>query len=93
MDAAAQARRKLELDLRTALSTGAFELHYQPLVDLDRSEISGFEALLRWNHPERGLIDARRFHPAGRGDRADRADRRVGAAAGLRGGRGLAGAS
>ena len=56
MDEAAQARRKLELDLRSALSTGAFELYYQPLVDLDRNEVSCFEALLRWNHPERGLI-------------------------------------
>ena len=63
MDAAAQARRKLELDLRTALSTGAFELYYQPLVDLDRNEVSGFEALLRWNHPERGLIMPDDFIP------------------------------
>ncbi len=63
MDAAAQARRKLELDLRTALSTGAFELYYQPLFDLDRSEVSGFEALVRWNHPERGLIMPDDFIP------------------------------
>ncbi len=63
MDAAAQARRKLELDLRTALSTGAFELYYQPLVDLDRNEVSGFEALVRWNHPERGLIPPGDFIP------------------------------
>ena len=63
MDAAAQARRKLELDLRTALSTGAFELYYQPLFDLDRSEVSGFEALLRWNHPERGLMMPDDFIP------------------------------
>ena len=63
MDAAAQARRKLELDLRSALSTGAFELYYQPLVDLDRNEVSSFEALLRWNHPERGLISPDDFIP------------------------------
>jgi diguanylate cyclase (GGDEF)-like protein len=63
MDAAAQTRRKLELDLRTALSTGAFELYYQPLLDLDRNEVTGFEALLRWNHPERGLITPDHFIP------------------------------
>jgi diguanylate cyclase (GGDEF)-like protein len=63
MDEAAQARRKLELDLRSALSTGAFELYYQPLVDLDRNEVSSFEALLRWNHPEQGLICPDAFIP------------------------------
>ena len=56
MDAPAQTRRKLELDLRKALGKGAFELYYQPILDLDRNKVTGFEALLRWNHPERGQI-------------------------------------
>ena len=54
----------------SALRNGEFELYYQPLVNLERDEISGFEALLRWNHPERGIDPARRVHPARRGDRA-----------------------
>ncbi len=63
MDAAAQTRRRLELDLRTALATGAFELHYQPLVNLDRNQVSTFEALLRWNHAERGRVPPDEFIP------------------------------
>ena len=51
MDALMHARRKLELDLRRALADGAFELYYQPIVDLGRNEVTTFEALLRWNHP------------------------------------------
>jgi predicted signal transduction protein with EAL and GGDEF domain len=56
MDARAQARRLLELDLRTAMSRGEFEVHYQPLLDIKTNDIICFEALLRWNHPRRGLI-------------------------------------
>ena len=63
MDARLQARRRLEMDLRTALSTGAFELHYQPLVDATSADIKGFEALLRWTHPERGQIHPLDFIP------------------------------
>jgi predicted signal transduction protein with EAL and GGDEF domain len=56
MDARAQARRLLELDLRTAMSTGEFEVYYQPLLDIKTNNIICFEALLRWNHPQRGLV-------------------------------------
>jgi diguanylate cyclase (GGDEF)-like protein len=56
MDARAQVRRSLERDLRKALANGEFELHYQPLVDLKRGEVSSFEALLRWNHPQCGRV-------------------------------------
>jgi EAL domain-containing protein (putative c-di-GMP-specific phosphodiesterase class I) len=56
MDALMQARRVLELDLRKALINGEFELYYQPIVNLATDGISAFEALLRWNHPERGLV-------------------------------------
>jgi diguanylate cyclase (GGDEF)-like protein len=63
MNARAQARRTLELDLRNAITNDEFELHYQPLVNLERNEISGCEALLRWHHPERGMIMPDEFIP------------------------------
>jgi len=63
MDAQMQARRSLELDLRKALTNGEFEIHYQPLIDLASDKISGFEALVRWNHPERGIIGPDDFIP------------------------------
>ena len=56
MDARMQARRALELDLRKALALGEFELFYQPVVAVETNAVTGFEALLRWWHPERGLI-------------------------------------
>ena len=63
MDAQMQERRTLELDLRKALQADQFELHYQPLIDLGRGEVCGFEALLRWNHPDRGLVPPDEFIP------------------------------
>ncbi len=63
MDAQMQERRKLELDLHKALLAEQFELHYQPLIDVGTGEVSGFEALLRWNHPERGLVVPDEFIP------------------------------
>jgi diguanylate cyclase (GGDEF)-like protein/PAS domain S-box-containing protein len=63
MDRRIQARRVLELDLRKAFANGEFELFYQPLVSLDTDTISGFEALLRWRHPERGMIAPAEFIP------------------------------
>jgi diguanylate cyclase (GGDEF)-like protein/PAS domain S-box-containing protein len=56
MDARLQARRALELDLRDALERNEFELYYQPIYDLTHDRIGGFEALLRWRHPTRGLV-------------------------------------
>jgi diguanylate cyclase (GGDEF)-like protein len=63
MDAKAQARRLLELDLRKATACGEFELYYQPIVNLTENRISGFEALLRWNHPTRGRVSPAEFIP------------------------------
>jgi len=59
----AQERRQLESDLRVAVDRGEFELHYQPLFDLERNCICSFEALIRWNHPKRGLISPVDFIP------------------------------
>ncbi len=63
MDLRLQERRQLELDLRQALATDQLELHYQPLVDCDQLTVLGFEALLRWRHPERGPISPADFIP------------------------------
>jgi diguanylate cyclase (GGDEF)-like protein len=63
MDIKAQARRALELDLRKALGNGEFELAFQPIVNLARNRITGFEALLRWNHPTRGRVPPGEFVP------------------------------
>jgi diguanylate cyclase (GGDEF)-like protein len=56
MQVQVQARRGLEVDLRKALKEEALELLYQPIVCLTSEQTTGFEALLRWHHPERGLI-------------------------------------
>ncbi|MCK1357363.1 EAL domain-containing protein [Bradyrhizobium sp. 199] len=63
MDASAKARLSMEQDLRQALVNGSFEIHYQPLVDLRTNEVSGCEALLRWRHPERGMVSPAEFIP------------------------------
>ena len=63
MDARVKARRALELDMRQAIADHAFELHYQPVVDLRSNAIAGCEALLRWRHPVRGMISPAEFIP------------------------------
>ncbi len=56
MDIAAEKRRALELDLRASLGLQEMHLHYQPLVDINTLDKTGYEALLRWEHPERGTV-------------------------------------
>jgi predicted signal transduction protein with EAL and GGDEF domain len=63
MNAMMQARRELERDLRMAISANEFELYFQPLVSLKEGRITGFEALLRWNSPTRGLVSPADFVP------------------------------
>jgi diguanylate cyclase (GGDEF)-like protein len=63
MDALMQARRELETDLRKAIADEEFELFFQPLVNLEGQCISGFEALLRWRHPRRGIVSPGEFIP------------------------------
>jgi diguanylate cyclase len=56
-------RFELELDLRHAAETEQFIVHYLPIVDLKTDEVWGAEALMRWNHPERGLLNPSEFMP------------------------------
>jgi diguanylate cyclase (GGDEF)-like protein len=63
MDARAQARRTVELDMRAGIRNGEFELHYQPIIEVDSGEITAFEALARWRHPQRGMIPPGDFIP------------------------------
>lgn len=63
LDQLLRARRNLERDMRKALASGEFELHYQPFVNVKSGKTSGFEALLRWHHPERGVVSPGEFIP------------------------------
>ncbi len=56
-------RQRLERDLREALAKGQLDVHFQPMIHLGRNEISGFEALVRWDHPERGMVSPAEFIP------------------------------
>ena len=58
-----QARRALEHDLRKALAAGEFELYYQPIIDISSDKINAFEALIRWHHPEKGMVSPATFIP------------------------------
>jgi diguanylate cyclase (GGDEF)-like protein/PAS domain S-box-containing protein len=64
LDAEMQRRKQLRSDVRRALERDEFELHYQPQLDLATNRCIGVEALVRWRHPERGLLAAAEFIPA-----------------------------
>jgi diguanylate cyclase (GGDEF)-like protein len=63
MDTRMKARHSLEIDLRQAIIDREFEVYYQPIIDLQSDRISGCEALLRWRHPQRGMISPAEFIP------------------------------
>ncbi len=63
MDAHVRARRQLETDLRKAIAEEALEVYYQPCLNLQNGTITGCEALVRWRHPERGMISPAEFIP------------------------------
>lgn len=58
-----QARRTMELDLRRAISEGEFRMHYQPIINVASRTVSGFEALVRWYHRDRGMVSPADFIP------------------------------
>jgi diguanylate cyclase (GGDEF)-like protein len=89
MDAEIQQRRQLETDLRRALAEEQFEVFFQPIIAADQQMLSGFEALLRWRHPERGIV-ASGVHSTDGGNRPDQATWRLGVEQGLRRGGDLA---
>ncbi len=59
----ARGRLEMEAELRTAIDNEQFELHYQPIIQLPSNRIAGFEALVRWRHPKRGLVAPMEFIP------------------------------
>jgi len=63
MTLAAKQERELSNDLRLALNRNEFELYYQPIINLESNKIDKFEALIRWHHPEKGLVPPDRFIP------------------------------
>ncbi|MBU1607479.1 MAG: GGDEF domain-containing phosphodiesterase, partial [Alphaproteobacteria bacterium] len=63
LDEMARKRRQTELDMRTAIREGGFVLNFQPLYNMAEEKLTGFEALIRWPHPERGLIGPGDFIP------------------------------
>jgi predicted signal transduction protein with EAL and GGDEF domain len=63
MDARAQTRRKIEFELRQAIQNDELRPHYQPLIGLNSGRINGCEALVRWPHPERGMVSPAEFIP------------------------------
>jgi len=63
MDTEVRARRQLEVDLRKAIAHGALEVHYQPCVSLKDNQITGCEALVRWRHPDLGMVSPADFIP------------------------------
>jgi diguanylate cyclase (GGDEF)-like protein/PAS domain S-box-containing protein len=63
LDARAQSRRKIEVELRDAIQNDVLRPFYQPLIDLSSGRITGFEALVRWPHPERGMVSPADFIP------------------------------
>jgi predicted signal transduction protein with EAL and GGDEF domain len=63
-DEKVRTRHQLENDLKYALDRGQLVLHYQPIINLKTRQVTSFEALMRWNHPERGLIPPGDFIPS-----------------------------
>ena len=63
MHARAVSRLRLESDLRQAIEQKEFCVYYQPIVTIETGRLAGFEALVRWNHPERGLVPPDEFIP------------------------------
>ena len=76
-------RMTTEHSLHRALERSELTLHYQPVVEIDGETTVGVEALIRWQHPDQGLVVPVPLHPGGRGERSHHPHRCVGAGAGL----------
>jgi diguanylate cyclase (GGDEF)-like protein len=63
MNARVKARRRLEVDLRAAIAEKQFEMFYQPIISVGSNEVIAFEALIRWRHPDRGMVSPGEFIP------------------------------
>src|SRR5206468_503874 len=63
LEASAIERMELETALRVALERDEFQVHYQPIIDFSTGQIAGWEALIRWRHPQRGMISPAAFIP------------------------------
>jgi len=63
LEAASRVRRQVEIDLRRALHRGELQMHYQPIIEREGCRISGYEALIRWQHPVKGAIPPMEFIP------------------------------
>ncbi len=63
LEAASRVRRQMEIDLRRALHRGELQMHYQPIIEKEGCRICGYEALIRWHHPVRGLVAPMEFIP------------------------------
>ena len=74
MDASVKARTETAQALHQAIINNEFETHYQPKFDLKSGELYGFESLIRWKHPERGLIPPDQFIPVAESTGTDRQD-------------------
>ncbi len=85
MHLAMQMHSDFQWDLARAAGQDQLVLHHQPIFDLATGQVLGVEALVRWQHPTRGMVSAERLHRPGRGDRRHRRHRQVGTRTGVRG--------
>ena len=83
MNDSAEQQFRLLADLRRAIGSEQLFLHYQPKIRVATQKVAGAEALIRWKHPEHGLIPTGPLHPPGRTQRRDQRDRSLGTGPGL----------
>ena len=90
MDAEVRSRVRLSTELREAINGNQLFLEYQPQVDVETGRVTGVEALVRWQHPSRGVLSAKRVHPGRRRDGPHCGARSLGREGSLPAGQGVA---